>query len=149
MAEGEDIVFDYQALGLTLRRHPLALLRPRLDAQRVRTAAQLQGIEGGRPVLACGIVTVRQQPATAKGVMFLSLEDESGAVNVIVGRALRERQRDAVLRSRLLAVWGRWERNADLAHPPGWGPVCNLIARRVEDWSVLLGRLTSSSRDFR
>jgi error-prone DNA polymerase len=148
MAEGEDIVFDYQALGLSLRRHPLALLRPRLDRDGLRTAAQLLRIPGGRAVAACGIVTVRQQPGTAKGVTFVSLEDESGTVNVIVGRALRERQREEVLHSRLLVVWGRWERNQDPGHPPGWGPVCNLVARRVADWSHLLGRLASASRDF-
>ncbi len=149
MSEGEDIVFDYQALGLTLGRHPLELLRARLARRGLLASTQLQLLSHGKSVAACGIVTVRQQPVTAKGVMFVSLEDEGGTVNVIVPKALRERQRQAVLQSRLLAVWGNWQRNEDPAHPPGRGPVCNLLARRVLDLSPLLGRLASSSRDFR
>ncbi|MFX8441129.1 hypothetical protein ABTL81_19325, partial [Acinetobacter baumannii] len=82
--EGEEIVFDYAATGLTLRRHPLALLRPRLQRWRLLTALQLQAVPHGRTVRACGIVTLRQRPGTAKGTMFVTLEDETGPVNVIV-----------------------------------------------------------------
>jgi error-prone DNA polymerase len=82
--EGEEIVFDYAATGLTLRRHPLALLRPRLARWRLQTALQLHSAPNGRKVRACGIVTMRQRPGTAKGTMFVTLEDETGPVNVIV-----------------------------------------------------------------
>ncbi len=91
--EGEEIVFDYAALGLTLRRHPLALLRPMLARRRLLSAEQLHDLPHGRLARACGIVTVRQQPQTANGTIFVTLEDETGAVNVIVWRHVQERQR--------------------------------------------------------
>lgn len=87
-----------------------------------------------------GIVTLRQQPATANGTIFVSLEDEHGATQVIVWRSLRETQRQVLLGSRLLAVKGRWQRQGD---------VCNLIAERLADLSPLLGQLATMSRDFR
>lgn len=137
--EGEAIVWDYASLGLTLRRHPLALLRERLQARRFMTAADLRAAPDGRLVRACGIVTGRQQPETSKGVVFVTLEDETGVVQVIVWRALRERQRHELTRSRLLAVYGVWQRE---------GEVCNLIAGRLEDLTPWLGRLAPQSRDF-
>src|SRR5574343_1991939 len=82
--EGEEVVWDYAATGLTLRRHPLAILRPVLGSQGWRTAAELHELPDGRLAKACGIVTVRQQPETAKGVMFVSLEVETGNMQVIV-----------------------------------------------------------------
>jgi error-prone DNA polymerase len=144
--EGEEIVFDYASLGLTLRRHPLALLRPRLAKMRLQTSSELHDVPNGRKVRACGIVTVRQQPQTANGTIFITLEDETGPVNVIVWKSLRESQREAVLLSRLLAVEGIWQR--DVA---SGGNVRNLIAHRLKDLSPLLGRLgqqRNSSRDF-
>ena len=144
--EGEEIVFDYASLGLTLRRHPLALLRPRLERMKLQSAAQLHDLPSGRHVRACGIVTVRQQPQTANGTIFLTLEDETGPVNVIVWKSLREQQRDDLLRSRLLAVEGTWQRDVDSG-----GQVRNLIASRLKDLTPLLGRLgklANSSRDF-
>ncbi len=137
--EGEAIVWDYASLGLTLRRHPLALLRERLQARRFMTAEALKDAPDGRLVRACGIVTGRQQPGTSKGVVFVTLEDETGVVQVIVWKALRERQRSALTRSRLMAVHGVWQRE---------GEVCNLIAGHLEDLSPLLGRLATESRDF-
>jgi error-prone DNA polymerase len=133
-------------LGLTLRRHPLALLRPRLAKMNLLNSRQLGELPSGRRAAACGIVTVRQQPQTANGTIFLTLEDETGPVNVIVWKGVREQQRDALLRSRLLAVHGKWQRDVDSG-----GQVCNLIAERLEDLTPLLGRLgkqTNSSRDF-
>jgi error-prone DNA polymerase len=138
--EGEAIVWDYASLGLTLRRHPLALLRPRLQERRLQTAQALREAPNGRLVRACGIVTGRQQPETAHGVVFVTLEDETGVVQVIVWKALRERQSRALGRSRLLAVHGVWQRE---------GEVCNLIAGHLEDLTPLLGRLVTESRDFR
>jgi error-prone DNA polymerase len=137
--EGEAIVWDYASLGLTLRRHPLALLRERLQARRFMTAEALKDAPDGRLVRACGIVTGRQQPGTSKGVVFVTLEDETGVVQVIVWKALRERQRNALTRSRLMAVHGVWQRE---------GEVCNLIAGHLEDLTPLLGRLATESRDF-
>jgi error-prone DNA polymerase len=137
--EGEAIVWDYTSLGLTLRRHPLALLRERLQARRFMTAEALKDAPNGRLVRACGIVTGRQQPETSKGVVFVTLEDETGVVQVIVWKALRDRQRTELIRSRLLAVRGVWQRE---------GEVCNLIAGHLEDLTPLLGRLATESRDF-
>ncbi|PKO69076.1 MAG: error-prone DNA polymerase [Betaproteobacteria bacterium HGW-Betaproteobacteria-16] len=137
--EGEAIVWDYASLGLTLRRHPLALLRERLQARRFMTAETLNTLPNGKLVRACGIVTGRQQPETSKGVVFVTLEDETGVVQVIVWKALRDRQRTELIRSRLLAVRGVWQRE---------GEVCNLIAGHLEDLTPLLGRLATESRDF-
>ena len=93
--EGQGIVADYAALGLTLGRHPLALLRERLRAWALLSAGELQSAQHGARVRTAGIVLMRQRPATASGVTFLTLEDESGQVNVIVwervGRAQRRR----------------------------------------------------------
>ncbi|WP_304308319.1 error-prone DNA polymerase [Pseudacidovorax intermedius] len=140
--EGEEIVWDYRSLGLTLRRHPLALLREKLKAKGLSTAADLHHLPSGRQVRYCGIVTLRQQPDTANGTIFVSLEDETGVVQVICWKSLREKQREVLLRSRLLAVQGEWQRE---------GEVRNLIAHRLADLSPLLGRLADSaaSRDFR
>lgn len=137
--EGEQILLDYAATGLTLRRHPVALLRPRLARRRWRSAAELGGEADGRAVWACGIVTMRQQPETAKGTIFVTLEDETGSVNVIVWRHVRERQRNALLRARLLAVAGEWQSRDGVSH---------LIARRLLDVTPWLGRLATASRDF-
>ena len=157
--EGEEIVFDYAATGLTLRRHPLALLRPRLARWRLLTALQLQSVPDGRIVRACGIVTVRQRPGTAKGTMFVTLEDETGPVNVIVWPGLIEQWRDALLRSQLLAVQGLWQ-CATVPVPPSAGGQCaapgvpavrHLVAQRFKDLTPLLGRLGGAlqgSRDF-
>jgi error-prone DNA polymerase len=146
--EGEDILFDYAATGLTLRRHPLALLRERLARLRVATALQLRAVPQGRRVRACGIVTVRQRPGSAQGTMFITLEDETGPVNVIVWPALLERWREALLRSRLLAVEGVWQ----CTRAPGAGvPVRHLVLQRCRDLTGMLGRLAGvleGSRDF-
>ena len=144
--EAEDIVFDHEALGLSLRRHPLALLRETLQARGWRSAAQLQPLADGAPARACGLVTMRQRPGTAKGTMFVSLEDETGTINLIVWPALVEAQRDVWLRARLLAVEGRWQRDASSG-----GRVRHLVARRAWDLSALLDGLGSlgRSRDFR
>jgi error-prone DNA polymerase len=137
--EGEEIVFDYAALGLTLRRHPMALLRQRLTAMRFRSSSELRDLPNGKLVRACGIVTLRQQPETAKGVVFVSLEDEDGAVQVIVWKSVREQQRRELMNAKLLGVYGTWQRE---------GEARNLIAKRFVDLSDLLGRLDAPSRDF-
>jgi error-prone DNA polymerase len=141
--EGEEVVFDYAALGLTLRSHPLLLLRAQLSRKKLLTAAQMADYPSGRLVRACGIVTMRQRPQTAKGVVFVTLEDETGSVNVIVWKAVKERFRQEVYQSRLLAVYGVWQRDEESG-----GEVRHVIAKRLVDLTPLLGALATTSRDF-
>lgn len=138
--EGEDVVWDYASIGLTLRSHPMALLRKKLDKYKLKTSKELRRIHDGQTVRTSGLVTLRQQPETAKGTIFVSLEDEHGTTQVIVWRGVKDAQRQVLLESRLLAVKGRWQRQ---------GEVCNLIAEKLVDLSPLLGRLATESRDFR
>jgi error-prone DNA polymerase len=142
-SEGEEVVFDYAALGLTLRSHPLSLLRGQLVKEKLLTAIQLRDLPSWRLVRACGIVTMRQQPQTAKGVVFVTLEDEIGTVNVIVWKSLRECQRKELLHSRLMAVYGVWQRDEESG-----GEVRHLIAKRLKDMTPLLGQLATQSREF-
>ncbi len=146
-AEGEEISWDYNTVGLTLRSHPLALLRPQFDAMKLLTHAQLQEREHGRLVRTCGLVTMRQQPQTAKGTIFVTLEDETGSTNVIVWKRLRESsetQRSALLHARLLMVHGRWEHDTTTG-----GKVRHLIAGYLQDITPMLGGFMTASRDFR
>ena len=138
--EGEEVVWDYASTGLTLRSHPMRLLRPKLDRWKVKTSQQLRRLSNGQRVRTAGIVTLRQQPGTANGTVFVSLEDEHGCTQVIVWRDVRDAYRQVLVGARLLAVEGTWQRQ---------GPVCNLIAERMADLSHLLGRLATESRDFK
>ncbi len=138
-SEGEDIVADYGQLGLTLGRHPLALLRPHLTRRRFISSASLHSLPNGRRARAAGLVITRQRPGTATGVTFLTLEDEFGTINVVVWSDLAERQRALVLGGRLLGVNGVIEKADGVLH---------LVAARLEDHSALLGGLVTSSRDF-
>ncbi|MBT9518334.1 MAG: error-prone DNA polymerase [Methyloversatilis discipulorum] len=137
--EGEDIVADYASLGFTLGRHPLALLRGELAAQRFITAAELRRLPDRALARAAGIVTCRQRPGTASGVMFVTVEDETGLANVIVHKDVQEKQRHEVLGATLLGIYGQVSREGEVIH---------LIARRLVDRSALLGALTPRSRDF-
>ncbi|NIF56589.1 error-prone DNA polymerase [Burkholderia sp. Ax-1724] len=110
-SEHREIVDDYASFGLTLNRHPLALLRARLARHKFRTAAELAACRHGTMARACGIVTVRQRPGTANGTVFVSIEDETGSINVIVWPSLVEKQRKALLGSSLLAVYGVLQRD--------------------------------------
>jgi error-prone DNA polymerase len=138
--EGEDLVADYASLGLTLGRHPLALLRDRLARMRFARAAELRELSHGQRARAAGIVTCRQRPSTAKGVVFVTLEDETGYVNVVVWNRLAQRQRRELLGSSLLGVEGEIQREGEVVH---------LVARQLTDHSNLLGGLVARSRDFR
>jgi error-prone DNA polymerase len=136
---GEDLVADYASLGLTLGPHPLALLRPQLNRRGLLTAARLRDLPHGSSARTTGLVITRQRPASASGVVFLTLEDETGHTHVIVWRRLAERQRSILLGSRLLGVVGEVQREGEVLH---------LVARRLTDHSALLGRLTVRARDF-
>jgi error-prone DNA polymerase len=138
-SEANDIVADYRSVGLTLGRHPLELLRPQLLANRLMSAATLHSYPNGRLARGCGIVTVRQRPGTAKGVLFVTIEDETGNVNVIVWPSLVEKQRKEVLGASLLAVYGVWQSEGEVRH---------LVAHRLVDMSHLLNGLQSVSRNF-
>ncbi|MCA1323632.1 error-prone DNA polymerase [Herbaspirillum sp. alder98] len=138
-SEADDILGDYRATNLSLRRHPLALLREKLQRRRFMTVEQLNTLQNRQFACCCGIVTVRQRPGTAKGVIFMTLEDETGSANVIVWPAVLERQRSEVLNARLLGVFGSWQCQGEVRH---------LVAGRLEDLTHLLGQLQPRSRDF-
>ena len=137
--EGENIRADYANLGLTLERHPLALLRFQLGQRRVVTAAEVRARRHGQLIRTAGIVIGRQRPASANSVTFVTLEDETGQVNLVVWRQLAERQRSVLLKAQLLGVSGEVQREGEVLH---------VIARRLWDYSFLLGRLLTRSRDF-
>jgi len=138
-SETDDLQADYAATGLTLGRHPVALIRSILRRRRVRTAQQLLQLEHGTTTRACGLITMRQRPMTANGTIFLTLEDETGHVNVVVWPRLWESQRSTILNASLIAVDGVMESDGEVYH---------LIARRVHDFGDLLKGLSTRSRDF-
>ncbi|CUJ43506.1 error-prone DNA polymerase [Achromobacter dolens] len=137
--ENQTVAADYRSVGLTLRRHPVELLRPQLAARNFLPASVLNGYPDKRVARACGIVTVRQRPQTSKGVIFVTLEDETGPVNVVVRPELIERQRRELLGATLLGVYGSWQSVDGVRH---------LIAQRLVDLSELLGGLSTPSRNF-
>ncbi len=139
-AEGEEILADYRSTGLSLRRHPAALLRARLERQRVVPNAQLQQIENGRPVRVAGLVMFRQRPQTAKGTMFMTLEDDTGIVNLIIWPKLIERQRDIIVSAHFMLVRGKLQREQGVTH---------VLAEAFADRSHWLAGLPQLSRDFR
>ena len=138
-SEGQDLVADYAALGFTLGRHPLSLLRPRLMRMGFAAAAEINCYPNRSPARTAGIVTCRQRPATASGVVFVTIEDETGLANIIVKPHLVDKQRRELLGSQLLGVYGELQREGEVVH---------LIAKRLVDHSALLGRLVARSRDF-
>lgn len=139
-SEAQNIIADYRSTGLTLGRHPLALLRPRLDVLKVRCADELGKLPSGRHVRVAGLVTHRQRPQTAAGVMFVSLEDETGISNVVLWKSTQEAQRQDILAAQLMIVSGELQREQGVIH---------VVARKVRDYSHWLGQLSLSSRDFR
>jgi error-prone DNA polymerase len=138
--EGEDIVADYRALGFTLARHPLALLRARLEGDGWLTAAEVAALPDGAPVRTGGIVVTRQRPGSAGGVIFVTLEDETGYVNLVVWSRIADAHRQAMLGARLLGVRGHLQREGDVRH---------VVVDALEDRSALLGSLNTKARSFR
>ena len=137
--EGQDIIADYASTGVSLGRHPLALLRTRLKKRGVRTASELWQVRNGAVARVAGIVIGRQRPGTATGVVFVTLEDETGHTNVVVWSSVVEQQRKALLKSRLLEVSGIVQQEDGVLH---------LIAGKLTDLSDYLGELQTRSRDF-
>ncbi|MGB5346084.1 MAG: error-prone DNA polymerase [Woeseia sp.] len=138
--EGQDIVADYRSLGLTLGRHPLAVLRAILAEKSFLLARDLPGLASGRRVRVAGLVITKQRPGTASGVTFVTLEDESGHVNLVVWKKIAETQRSVLLNAQLMGVEGELQKE---------GKVIHVIAQRLLDHSALLGELRVRSRDFR
>ena len=139
-SERQEIIADYVSVGLTLNRHPLALLRKKLTGMKLSTAIEMKGFADRQIARTTGIVTMRQRPPTAKGTMFVTLEDETGITNVIVWPALLEKQRKEVLNAQLLTVYGIWQSKNGVSH---------LVAKRVVDHSEMLGDMSMRSRDFK
>jgi error-prone DNA polymerase len=137
--EGKDITADYASLGLTLGRHPLALLRQQLKRMNFITAAELKRLRSGTPARAIGMVRGRQHPQTAHDTIFVTLEDETGYTNVIVWGDIAAEQHRALLGSKMLGVDGIVEKEGDVVH---------LVAQQLSDHSRLLGSLAVESRDF-
>jgi len=138
--EGEDIVADYRYLGVSLGRHPLALLRARLSVAGVSSAKSVAALEHGTRVRAAGLVITRQRPASAAGVTFVTLEDETGYLNLVVWDTLARHARKALLDATLLGVVGTVQKEGEVLH---------VIAERLVDHSEWLGNLVTRSRDFR
>jgi error-prone DNA polymerase len=135
----DNLVADYRQLGHSLRPHPLTLLREQLAARRFLTAADLAKLGDRALVRVAGIVTGRQRPGTATGIVFVTLEDETGWTNVVVKPGLVEKQRRELLAAPLLGVYGQLQCADGVVH---------LVAQRLVDLSAWLGRLETSSRDF-
>ena len=137
--EGEDIAADYAHVGVSIRRHPLILLRNELDRTGVKTAREVADLAPGARVRTAGLVITRQRPSAASGVTFVTLEDETGFLNLVVWERLAERDRRALLGARLLGVVGVVQKESGVLH---------VIAERLIDHSALLGGLVTHSRDF-
>jgi error-prone DNA polymerase len=135
----ENVIFDYQSTGLTLRAHPLALLRPQSPFDQCRRQSDLIAMGNRRFVRTAGLVTCRQRPGTASGVVFLTLEDETGNINVIVWPRVQEQFRAALMTAQLLLIKGTVESRDGVTH---------VIASGLYDHSHALSDLAVKSRDF-
>ncbi|GIX19199.1 MAG: error-prone DNA polymerase 2 [Erythrobacter sp.] len=129
MTEGQEVVEDYRAIGLSLRAHPLAFLRDELARRSMVPCSRLRDMKDGRMVNIAGLVLVRQKPGSAKGVMFITLEDETDVANLVVWPDLFEKHRRVVLGSSMMGVRGRVQREGDVIH---------VVAQRLEEMSGLL-----------
>jgi error-prone DNA polymerase len=129
MSDGGEVVADYRSVGLTLRAHPVSFLRRDVERQGAVPCAALRDIRPGRRVTVAGIVLVRQRPGSANGVMFATLEDETGHANIIVWPDVFEKHRRIVLSASMIACHGRLQREGEAIH---------VIAERITDLSALL-----------
>jgi error-prone DNA polymerase len=133
MPLGAHVVEDYRRLSLSLKAHPVAFMRARLDARGVKRSDALAGVKSGERVAVAGLVLVRQRPGTAKGVIFMTLEDEAGVANLIVWPKAFERLRAIVIGARFVAATGKLQNEAGVIH---------LIVERMEDLTPMLGMLS-------
>ena len=134
-----EVVEDYRSVGLSLRRHPLHFLRHRLAEQRAITIAEMNAKRDASRVVIAGLVLMRQRPGSAKGVMFLTLEDETGHANLIIWPSLFELQRRLILSASMIACHGRLQREGEVTH---------VIAERLVDLSAMLRALGSDAGEF-
>ncbi len=132
MVAGAEVVADYRRTGLTLRRHPVSFLRADLARRRMVPCAEAMGARDGRWLEAAGLVLVRQRPGSAKGVLFITLEDETGTANIVVWPDVYDRNRRTILAASLLSVSGWIQREGEVVH---------LVARRLADLSADLARV--------
>lgn len=139
MTAGSEVVEDYGHVGLSLRAHPLAFLRKDLCRRRIATCRDAMEAPNGRWLEAAGIVLVRQRPGSAKGVMFITLEDETSAANLVVWPKVFEAHRRIVLSARMMAVRGRIQREGDVVH---------LVAHRITDLSAELAAVGQRDEAF-
>ncbi len=137
--EAQDITFDYQSMGFTLGRHPLSLLRPKLNAFGVHNNQSLGKLKPGVYIRVAGLVISRQRPETASELLFMSIEDESGITNIIVRKDVQAAQRGSVFGSRMVVVAGKLQNELGVIH---------VVAEHVDDYTAWLGKLPSESRDF-
>ena len=137
MPLGAHVVEDYRRLSLSLKAHPVAFMRARLNARGIKRSDALDRIKSGERIVVAGLVLVRQRPGTAKGVIFMTLEDEAGVANIIVWPKAFERLRAIVIGARFVAVTGKLQNEAGVIH---------IIAERMEDLTPMLGQLSDEGR---
>lgn len=140
MTDGHNVVLDYSHTGLTLRDHPVSFLRKDPQAKSIITCADAMNARDGRSVYTAGLVRVRQKPGSAKGVMFIMIEDETGAANVVVWPKLFEKRRRVVLGSSMMAINGRIQREGEVVH---------LVAQQLFDLSADLSGLADRDAEFK
>jgi error-prone DNA polymerase len=139
MTAGGEVVEDYGHVGLTLRQHPVSFLREDLTKQKIVTCCEAGDLANGRWVRTAGLILVRQMPGSAKGVMFITLEDETGVANLVIWPKIFEQNRRVVLGSRMLRVDGRIQREGDVVH---------LVARHLYDLSSELAGIGDRDAAF-
>jgi len=140
MRLSEHVVSDYQTLRLSLKAHPMDLLRPHFAGHRVLACDELRGVKDGAFVSVAGVVLVRQRPGSAKGVVFMTIEDETGIANAVVWAKTLERYRKEVMGARLIVIHGRVQRHEDIIH---------VVSARIEDRSDMLRLLSADADDMR
>jgi error-prone DNA polymerase len=140
MRLSEHVVSDYQTLRLSLKAHPMSFLRSRFAARRVVSCDELRGIKDGTWVAVAGVVLVRQRPGSAKGVVFMTIEDETGIANAVIWAKQLERFRKEVMGSRLIVIHGRVQRHENIIH---------VVASKLEDRSDWLQLLSADATDMK
>jgi error-prone DNA polymerase len=140
MTEGHNVIQDYAHVGLTLREHPISFLRKDLSSRRIVTCADAMNARDKSWLCVAGLVLVRQKPGSAKGVMFITIEDETGIANIVVWPSLFEKRRRVVLSASMMAIQGKVQREGDVVH---------LIARQLDDLSGDLSALSDRDAEFK